>query len=114
MAVDPRRTFSTVMDQVHLEMSWFADVPGNASHRHSLGGLIGPFRSLLGQAPHPGAVFAEDTGHSGPADRRSLLLYLARQAQRLKARQVLGHRQQSRDRKSTRLNSSHLVISYAV
>src|SRR5256885_9972601 len=54
-----------------------------------------------------------------PAVRDRLLRHLARQCGRRAAQSNVPHAgisslRQGRDRKSTRLNSSHLVISYAV
>src|SRR5256885_10495466 len=59
------------------------------------------FRSVAGQRRHAAV------GHMGDGNTRALLEQLSREMQgRSHARAA--------DRKSTRLNSSHLVISYAV
>src|SRR5690349_23906947 len=65
--------------------------------------LRSPGHGDLGLARHPAAVPPGGAGRTGPAPGR------ARHAARLRARADDG-----RDRKSTRLNSSHVEISYAV
>src|SRR5256885_11562963 len=53
-------------------------------------------------------------GHAPPADRVQHEQLDARQIQREGEPHRGERREETRDRKSTRLNSSHLVISYAV
>src|SRR5256885_8355381 len=52
-------------------------------------------------------LFRSRVGADGPASRKDLAIRLQRRTEHLIA-------DAQRDRKSTRLNSSHLVISYAV
>src|SRR5258708_1311384 len=68
MTMPPRCTFAAVIDQVHLEVSWFANIPGNATHRHPFGGGIGALGSFLGQAPHLRAMLAQHACHRRAAD----------------------------------------------
>src|SRR5437667_3428928 len=66
------------------------------------------FRSRLRVGRHPAdSVQREDVRGAGPAQRRGA-------ARRPSARARPGHRTHGLDRKSTRLNSSHITISYAV
>src|SRR5205807_9138386 len=86
---------------------------GDLSRR--AGAEPGPFRQIPGEGS-PGAPRAtESEGGFGSKGRRE------EQGRGRKARQARGEEERGgalqagyRDRKSTRLNSSHLVISYAV
>src|SRR2546426_6724864 len=81
-----------------------------------------PYTTLFRSPAEPAAVWhrLRDRGvrHStnrslGKASHR--VVWLLRTGRgRVQARQILEHVLFDRDRKSTRLNSSHLVISYAV
>src|SRR5947208_13198268 len=70
------------------------------------------FRSLEGDAE------GEDQGH----DQRQVIFHLGQELDRrapvaaglLHAQRELHHHRHGEDRKSTRLNSSHQIISYAV
>src|SRR2546426_9097373 len=68
------------------------------------------FRSLIGTANVLAACYPASTGSSAPPDPRQCGL-ITRDPSTGMIQNVLDIAQ---DRKSTRLNSSHLVISYAV
>ena len=44
------RTFSTVMNQIHLAVAWFLGLPGNTPHGDAFGQLISSLRSFLREA----------------------------------------------------------------
>src|SRR5207249_11951402 len=69
------------------------------------------FRSRLRSAPSPAGREAPARGHHG--DRRRHLRRIDQRA-RLGERRRAGGANRKGDRKSTRLNSSHVSISYAV
>src|SRR5713226_4731731 len=70
MTMHPCRTFAAVIDQIDLEVPWFAHIPRNATHRHPLGGGIGSLGSFLGQAPHLRAMLAQNACYRRTADHR--------------------------------------------
>src|SRR5947209_17794921 len=78
-------TGSTVIDQVHLAMPWLARVPGNASHRHPFGDLVGSFGSFLRQTAMTTANPPYDAPDGGSADRLQLLFDFLRHLEHSKA-----------------------------
>src|SRR5690242_21633908 len=76
-----------------------------------------PYTTLFRSAPHRFVqlVSADDLPFT-PSQRREQVELAHRQCQRAAARsrEVLGRPNLELDRKSTRLNSSHMSISYAV
>src|SRR5437870_11478509 len=62
----------------------------------------------------PICLFAEDHGHAALVYMACLRALLAAAAHHLGRHQAAAAKSARRDRKSTRLNSSHVAISYAV
>src|SRR5260221_14006730 len=58
VSVESSTTFPVMMHQIDLKMPWVADVPGNASHRHPFGDLVGPFGPFLRQPSHARTILA--------------------------------------------------------
>src|SRR5256885_2534955 len=70
------------------------------------------FRSLIASAS--GGMDIEEVAHQSPEKILSANIHPAAGLQGFQARELAFGLDLSGDRKSTRLNSSHLVISYAV
>jgi hypothetical protein len=75
------RALSSMMHQIRLEVSWISRIPGNTSHRHAFGHLIGAVWSFARQTRFARTVLAQHPLHRCRADRRQVALHLCCQDQ---------------------------------